>query len=92
MTKSEAGERGLPKTRSGVVVSAKMQNTVVVAIKRLDRHAKYGKYVRVTKKFFAHDTNNECKEGDTVQIVETRPLSKLKRWRVQKIITRAVEV
>ena len=77
------------KTRTGVVVSNKMQNTVVVAVERRLRHPIYGKVVRKTPHFYAHDARNECQEGDVVRIVETRPLSKLKRWRVVEVVKKA---
>jgi small subunit ribosomal protein S17 len=77
------------KTRTGVVVSNKMQKTVVVAVERRLRHPVYGKVVRKTPHFYAHDGKNECQEGDVVRIVETRPLSKLKRWRVVEIVKKA---
>jgi small subunit ribosomal protein S17 len=77
------------KTRTGVVVSNKMQNTVVVAVERRLRHPIYGKVVRKTPHFYAHDGKNECEEGDLVRIMETRPLSKLKRWRVVEIVKKA---
>lgn len=82
-------ERGFRKTRTGVVVSDKMDKTVVVAIKTKVRHPLYGKMVNRTAKFKAHDENNECGIGDTVKIMETRPLSKDKRWRVVEIIEKA---
>lgn len=81
--------RGSRKTRVGVVVSDKMDKTVVVAVNRDVRHPLYGKTVRKTVKFKAHDENNECKVGDLVKIMETRPLSKDKRWRVAEIIEKA---
>ena len=77
------------KTRTGRVVSDKMQKTVVVAIERRVPHPVYGKMVRRTKKLKAHDEQNEAKTGDTVRIMETRPLSKDKRWRVVEIVERA---
>ena len=82
-------ERNLRKTRVGVVVSDKMDKTIVVAIKTKVRHPLYGKMVNRTRKFKAHDENNECGIGDTVKIMETRPLSKDKRWRVVEIIEKA---
>ncbi|MBS7228756.1 MAG: 30S ribosomal protein S17 [Christensenellales bacterium] len=82
-------ERGFRKTRTGVVVSDKMDKTVVVAIKTKVRHPLYGKMVNRTRKFKAHDELNECGIGDTVKIMETRPLSKDKRWRVVEIIEKA---
>ncbi|MDI9419515.1 MAG: 30S ribosomal protein S17 [Firmicutes bacterium] len=77
------------KTRVGVVVSDKMDKTVVVAVRRDVRHPLYGRIVRKTVKFKAHDENNECKIGDRVRIMETRPLSKDKRWRVMEIVEKA---
>ena len=77
------------KTRIGVVISNKMDKTVVVEVERRLRHPVYGKVVKRTPRFYAHDEKNECKIGDTVKIVETRPLSKLKRWRVVEIVKKA---
>ena len=77
------------KTRTGVVVSNKMDKTVVVAVERRLRHPMYGKVVRKTPHFYAHDGKNECREGDLVKIAESRPLSKTKRWRVVEIVKRA---
>ena len=82
-------ERNRRKVRTGVVVSDKMDKTIVVAVERLMRHPLYGKTIKQTKKFKAHDENNECKVGDIVTIMETRPLSRDKRWRLVKIIKRA---
>jgi len=82
-------ERNRRKTRVGYVVSDKMDKTVVVAVEEFVRHPLYGKAVRKTKKFKAHDENNECRVGDKVRIMETRPLSKDKRWRVAEILERA---
>lgn len=81
--------RGYRKTRIGIVTSDKMDKTVVVSIKTKVRHPLYGKMVNRTAKFKAHDENNECGIGDTVKIMETRPLSKDKRWRVVEIIEKA---
>jgi small subunit ribosomal protein S17 len=81
--------RNARKTRVGMVVSDKMQKTVVVSIERRVQHPVYGKMVRRTRKLKAHDEQNEAKTGDTVRIMETRPLSKDKRWRVVEIIERA---
>lgn len=81
--------RGKRKVFVGVVVSNKMDKTVVVAVDRLVRHPLYKKVVRRTSKFYAHDEFNECRVGDIVEIMETRPLSKLKRWRVVRIVQRA---
>ncbi|WPX10147.1 30S ribosomal protein S17 [Caldicellulosiruptor danielii] len=77
------------KTRVGVVVSDKMDKTVVVAVERLVQHPLYKKTIKRTTKFKAHDENNECRIGDKVLIMETRPLSKEKRWRVVQILERA---
>ncbi len=82
-------ERNERKTRIGKVVSDKMEKTVVVAVERLVRHPLYNKSVKNTVKFKAHDEQNECRVGDTVEIMETRPLSKDKRWRVVEILERA---
>lgn len=82
-------ERNERKTRIGKVVSDKMQKTVVVAVERLVRHPLYDKPMKMTTKFKAHDENNESHIGDTVEIMETRPLSKDKRWRVVEILERA---
>ena len=81
--------RNLRKTRQGVVVSEKMDKTIVVAAKVKEKHPIYGKFVSKTKKYHAHDENNDCHKGDTVLIMETRPLSKTKRWRVVEIVERA---
>ncbi|MDP9206745.1 MAG: 30S ribosomal protein S17 [Gemmatimonadota bacterium] len=88
-TGSDTTERNARKTRVGMVVSDKMAKTVVVSIERRVQHPVYGKMVRRTKKLKAHDEQNEAKTGDTVRIMETRPLSKDKRWRVVEIIERA---
>ena len=82
-------ERNLRKERQGVVVSNKMDKTVVVAVERKEKHPLYGKFVKKTTKFVAHDEKNECGEGDTVLIMETRPLSKTKNRRVEKIVEKA---
>ena len=81
--------RNLRKTRQGVVVSNKMDKTIVVAAEFKEKHPIYGKFISKTKKFYAHNEENDCNEGDTVLIMETRPLSKSKRWRVVKIVERA---
>lgn len=81
--------RGYRKTRTGVVVSDKMDKTIVVAIRTKFRHPLYGKMVNRTRKLKAHDQNNECGIGDTVVIMETRPISKDKRWRLAKIVEKA---
>ena len=89
MENNETLVRGYRKTRTGIVVSDKMDKTVVVAVRTKVRHPLYGKMVNKTTKFKAHDENNDCGEGDTVRIMETRPLSKDKRWRVVEIIEKA---
>ena len=81
--------RNLRKERPGVVTSNKMDKSITVAIKWKEKHPIYGKFVSKTKKYHAHDENNECNIGDTVKIMETRPLSKTKRWRLVQIIERA---
>jgi small subunit ribosomal protein S17 len=81
--------RNLRKERFGVVSSSKMDKSIVVAEVKRQKHPMYGKFVLKTKKYVAHDENNECKEGDTVRIMETRPLSKSKNWRLVEIIERA---
>ena len=81
--------RNLRKERTGVVVSNKMEKSITVAIKWKEKHPIYGKFVNKTKKYHAHDENNECSIGDTVKVMETRPLSKTKRWRLVQIIERA---
>ena len=82
-------ERALRKTRVGRVVSDKMEKTVVVAVEDSYKHPKYGKIMRRTYKLKAHDENNECGVGDTVKVMETRPLSKDKRWRIVEIVEKA---
>ena len=87
---AEATEgRGYRKTREGYVVSDKMDKTVVVAVEDRVKHPKYGKVLRRTKKYKAHDEQNECNVGDRVLLMETRPLSATKRWRVAEILERA---
>ena len=86
---SEVTERNLRKTRVGKVVSDKMDKTIVVAIEDNVKHPKYGKVVKRTVKLKAHDENNECATGDKVSVMETRPLSKDKRWRLVSIIEKA---
>ncbi|MCC8145307.1 MAG: 30S ribosomal protein S17 [Bacteroidales bacterium] len=81
--------RNLRKERIGVVSSNKMDKSITVAVKWKEKHPKYGKFVNKTKKFHAHDEKNECNIGDTVKIMETRPLSKTKRWRLVEIIEKA---
>ena len=82
-------ERNLRKTRTGKVVSDKMDKTITVAIENHVKHPLYGKIVKKTYKLKAHDENNECKIGDTVKVMETRPLSKDKRWRLVEIIEKS---
>lgn len=86
---SEATERNLRKTRTGKVVSTKMDKTIVVAIEDSFKHPLFGKVMKRTIKVHAHDENNECNVGDTVEVMETRPLSKTKRWRLVEIIEKA---
>ncbi len=83
------GQRGIRKTKIGKVVSNKMDKSIVVAVERLVRHPLYRKYFKKTSKFMAHDEENQCQIGDVVKIMETRPLSKLKRWRLVEIIEKA---
>jgi small subunit ribosomal protein S17 len=85
-------ERGIRKSRVGVVVSNKMTKTVVVKVERRVPDRKYGKIVKKAEKFKAHDENQECQPGDKVRMVETRPTSKDKRWRVVEIVEKATEV
>jgi small subunit ribosomal protein S17 len=82
-------DRRMRRTRVGTVISDKMDKTVVVQVERIVRHPLYGKAMRRSVKFKAHDENNECRVGDRVRIMETRPLSKDKRWRVTEIVERA---
>ncbi|MDX5427829.1 MAG: 30S ribosomal protein S17 [Bacteroidota bacterium] len=81
--------RNLRKERIGVVTSNKMDKSIVVSVERKVKHPIYGKFVKTTKKFHAHDEENSCNPGDTVRIMETRPLSKTKKWRLVEIIERA---
>ncbi len=82
-------KRNLRKERIGIVVSDKMEKSIVVSSVKRVKHPMYGKFVLKTKKYVAHDEKNDCNEGDTVKIMETRPLSKSKRWRLVEIIERA---
>ncbi|MCB0481308.1 MAG: 30S ribosomal protein S17 [Flavobacteriales bacterium] len=82
-------QRNLRKERVGVVVSTAMNKSIVVSVERKIRHPKYGKFVKHSKKFAAHDEKDECGVGDTVKIMETRPLSKTKRWRMTEILEKA---
>lgn len=81
--------RNFRKERVGLVTSDKMDKTVVVSVEKRVKHPMYGKFIKFTKKFHAHDEKNDCNLGDTVRIMETRPLSKTKRWRVVEVIERA---
>jgi len=81
--------RNLRKERIGIVTSIKMDKSIVVMVERRVKHAKYGKFVKKSSKFLAHDEKNDCNEGDTVKIMETRPLSKIKNWRLIEILERA---
>ena len=85
----EENKRNLRKTRIGVVSSDKMDKSITITVERKFRHPVYGKPVKLSKKFLAHDEKNECGIGDTVRIMETRPLSKNKRWRLVEIIEKA---
>lgn len=85
---SEQTERKLRRTQVGRVTSDKMQETIVVEVDRLVRHPRYDKYVRRSTKLYAHNANNEAKIGDTVEVMSIRPLSRLKRWRLLRIINR----
>jgi small subunit ribosomal protein S17 len=82
-------ERNARKVRTGLVVSNKMEKSITVAVERKLKHAKYGKFMKKTTTFMAHDEANACNEGDTVKIMETRPLSKNKCWRLVEIVARA---
>ena len=86
---TETLDRNLRKTRIGVVTSNKMTKTITVAVERKVKHPIYGKFVKKTTKFHAHDEKNECTVGDTVKIMETRPLSKSKRWRLVEVVEKA---
>jgi small subunit ribosomal protein S17 len=82
-------ERNLRKERQGRVISDKMDKSIIVAVERKVKHPIYGKYIKKTTKLTAHDEKNECHEGDVVKLMETRPLSKRKRWRLIEIIEKA---
>ena len=86
---SDTTSRSRRKVKIGKVLSDKMEKGIVVGVERLTRHPIYGKYYKQTSKFMAHDENNEAKIGDTVQIMETRPLSKKKRWRLVNVVEKA---
>lgn len=81
--------RNARKERTGKVVSNKMNKSITIAVERKVKHAKYGKFIHKTTKLMAHDENQECGIGDTVRVMETRPLSKLKRWRLVEVIEKA---
>ena len=83
-------KRGMRRQLTGVIISDKMDKTVVVLVERLVKHSWYHKYIRRQNRFAAHDENNSCRIGDKVIIIESRPLSKTKRWRINKIIEKAV--
>ncbi|HHX51374.1 MAG TPA: 30S ribosomal protein S17 [Clostridia bacterium] len=85
-------ERAARKVRIGRVVSDKMDKTVVVSVETVERHPLYGKRVKTSKRFKAHDEENQCRQGDKVRIMETRPVSKEKRWRVVEIVEKSQEV
>jgi small subunit ribosomal protein S17 len=82
-------ERNLRKTRTGIVKSNKMDKTITVAVERKVKHPIYGKFVKKTTRFHAHDEKNECTVGDIVKIMESRPLSKTKRWRLVEVVEKA---
>ncbi|HQK94731.1 MAG TPA: 30S ribosomal protein S17 [Armatimonadota bacterium] len=86
---SETQTRGMRRTKEGIVVSDRMDKTVVVAVQRLVRHPLYRRVIRQTRRFKAHDATNDCHVGDRVRIVESRPFSKEKKWRVVDVIERA---
>ncbi len=85
----EKSIRNLRKERIGIVTSNKMEKSITVSVERKRKHPMYGKFVKSTKKFHAHDEKNDCNVGDTVRIMETRPMSKTKNWRLVEIIERA---
>lgn len=87
---NKTNQRGQAKYRVGYVTSSSMDKTVVVSTTMRKKHPTYGKFVKSTKKFYAHDETNQCGVGDRVRIIETRPLSKLKRWRIQEVLEKAV--
>ena len=89
MTMEAKNSRNARKERVGLVVSSKMDKSITVAIERRMKHPMYGKFVKQTTKLMAHDENNDAGEGDTVRIMETRPMSKNKRWRLVEVVERA---
>ncbi|WKZ56326.1 MAG: 30S ribosomal protein S17 [Bdellovibrionota bacterium] len=88
-TEETKASRGLRKEREGVVVSDKMAKTIVVKVTRLVKHPKYGKFIRRDSKYYAHDEGGQAKLGDLVRIVQTRPMSRLKRWRLAQVVQKA---
>ena len=91
MTEVKEIKKNQTKVRVGHVISARMDKTIIVAVEQLTKHPTVKKFVRKRKKLYAHDKENQCQEGDLVEVIETRPLSKLKRWRVSRIIEKAVK-
>jgi small subunit ribosomal protein S17 len=89
MSETTANDRGRRQEKVGIVVSSKMNKTVIVAVETTVMHRLYQRFYRKTSKFYAHDEENSCRPGDRVRLVSSRPLSKLKRWRVAEIVTRA---
>ncbi len=89
MSEQTEAKRGLRKVRVGTVVSDRQDKTIVVRVDRRAAHRRYGKVMTLSKRYYAHDANNEAKLGDRVEVMETRPLSKLKRWRLISILQRA---
>jgi len=89
MAENQSNERGLRRTLNGTVTSSKMANTITVQVQRTYKHPKYGKYVRKNKKYHAHDEREEAQVGDQVEIVATRPYSKIKRWRLVSVTEKA---
>jgi small subunit ribosomal protein S17 len=88
-TKESVQRARIRRARTGVVVSDAMNKTVIVAVERMVQHSSYKRIVHRTSKFYAHDENNECQKGDQVTIVESRPMSKLKRWRLREVVRKA---
>ena len=88
-TTTTAVERGMRKERVGIVTSDKMNKSITVTVERRVMHPKYGKFVKLSSKFMAHDEKGDAHVGDTVRIAETRPMSKLKRWRLVEVVERA---
>ena len=86
---TSSATRNIRKEKIGTVVSNKMEKTIIIAVQRRIKHPLYGKFIKKTTKFVAHDENNDSKEGDLVKITETRPLSKTKNWRLVQILERA---